>query len=66
MYACRVLTAAAPVCLKFQNYQKIVDDPIEGLHLKLQLAVLCYVGRVITKATYVLEGDAPLMEKVQI
>lgn len=44
--------------------QKLVDDPIEGLHLKLQLAVLCDVGKVITKATYALESDRPMIEKV--
>ncbi|CAM9178568.1 unnamed protein product [Ectocarpus sp. 13 AM-2016] len=42
---------------------KLVDDPIEGLHLKLQLAVLCDVGKVITKATYALESDRLMIEK---
>lgn len=46
------------------NFQRLVEDPIDGLHLQLQLAVVCDVGRVITKATYTLESDTPMIEKV--
>lgn len=60
-------TARADCCWPYAGniLQQIVDDPMEGLHLKLQLAVLCDVGRVITKATYALESDAPMIEKVK-
>lgn len=60
LYVYRVLSVA-PLC---SNFQRLVDDPIDGLHLKLQLAVVCDVGRVINKATYALESDTPMVEKV--
>ncbi|CAN0376453.1 unnamed protein product, partial [Scytosiphon promiscuus] len=43
---------------------ELLDDPVEGLLAKLQLAVLCDVGGVITRATYALEKDSPMFEKV--
>ncbi|CAN0246938.1 unnamed protein product, partial [Laminaria digitata] len=42
---------------------KLLNDPIDGLMVKLQLAVLCRVGQVITRATYALESDSPMIEK---
>ncbi|CAN0015998.1 unnamed protein product, partial [Ectocarpus sp. 8 AP-2014] len=48
---------------KARQLLRLVEDPIDGLHLQLQLAVVCDVGRVITKATYALESDKPMIEK---
>lgn len=57
------LTSAIPKCA-VNLPQEVLDDPIDGLLVKLQLAVLCDVGGVITRATYALESDSPVIEKV--
>lgn len=46
-------------------WQTLLNHPIDGLFVKLQLAVLCDVGLVITRATYALESDTPIIEKVK-
>ena len=45
---------------------KLLDDPIDGLLVKLQIAVLCNVGEVITRDTWALERGSPMVEKVGI
>ncbi|CAN0084645.1 unnamed protein product, partial [Laminaria digitata] len=46
-----------------QRLVKLLNHPIDGLLVKLQLAILCDVGQVITRATYALESDTPMIEK---
>ncbi|CAN0254953.1 unnamed protein product, partial [Laminaria digitata] len=46
-----------------QELLELLDDPIDGLLAKLQLAVLCDVGGVIAHATYALESNSPMIEK---
>ena len=47
-----------------QGYRKLLNHPTDGLLVKLELAILCDVGAVIRRATYALESDTPMIEKV--
>lgn len=67
-------TAAHPEAMALMHYvhihtalrmlQKLLNHPTDGLLVKLELAILCDVGAVITRATYALESDTPMIEKV--